>query len=215
MPAAVRQFLLATRNRHKLRELRELLAGLRVELLPLQDLVAESVEGEDAVESHGTFEENAVAKARFFRTLTGMDVIADDSGLCVHALADRPGVRSRRFAPGTFASGAEQDAANNAHLLDRLRGVPEARRRAHYRCSVALLAPDRTLILNGRVDGVIALAPRGDHGFGYDPLFILGVGGRTFGELPPTVKAERSHRAVAIRSLRRWLDAYSTSEDEP
>lgn len=210
-----RRLLLATRNRHKLREVRELLADLPIRLLSLDDALADPVSGEDRIEIHDSFDGNALAKARFYRDVTGMDVIADDSGLCVHALCDGPGVRSRRFAPGVYESSAEQDAANNRHLLVRLRDVPEARRGAYYRCALVLVAHDRTMILNGRVDGAIAREERGDGGFGYDPLFIVAGRGRTFGELPPSVKAAISHRAVAVRSLRRWLEDVEESRLAP
>lgn len=210
---ARRQFILATRNAHKVREITDLLAGLPIEVSSLRDLGIESLAGEDDVEVFSTFEQNALAKARFYRHHTGLDVIADDSGLCVDALGGRPGVRSRRFASDHAMAGPDQDSANNdclIHLLDR---VDDDARGAHYRCAVACVAPDRTLVVSGRVDGRITREARGEGGFGYDPFFLLPSYDRTFGELPPEVKASISHRAEAVRSLRRWLEPLTPQEE--
>ncbi|MCL7971692.1 MAG: non-canonical purine NTP pyrophosphatase [marine benthic group bacterium] len=201
-----RRLLLATRNQHKVQEISDLLSGLDIDLSSLADLGVADLPGEDDVEIYGTFEQNALAKARFYRIHTGWDVIADDSGLCVDALSGGPGVRSRRFAADHGRTGPDQDEANNDCLLDLLADAGEGDRGAHYRCAVALVSSERTLIVNGRVDGQITSARQGRGGFGYDPLFLLPARGRTFGELPAEVKAACSHRAEAIRSLRRWLD---------
>lgn len=208
-----RRLLLATRNRHKLREIRELLSDLALDVISLADNGIDSLPDEDAVEMFDTFEQNALAKARFYRRHTGMEVIADDSGLCVDALAGAPGVRSRRFAAQAGLGSDEQDEANNSRLIELLRDVPDADRGAHYRCAVALVGPDRSLVLHGRVDGAITQAKRGRGGFGYDPLFLLPAYGRTFGELPSDVKATISHRAEAIRALRSWLETASMPEE--
>lgn len=203
---AARRFLLATRNPHKVREIMDLLGGLPIELQSLAELGIEPLAGEDDVEVHSTFEQNSLAKARFYRKHTGMDVIADDSGLCVDALGGGPGVRSRRFAADHGSARSDQDAANNECLVRLLDSVEEGRRGAHYRCAVACVAADRTLVVGGRVDGLITRTERGKGGFGYDPLFLLRSYDRTFGELPPDVKARISHRAEAIRAFRRWLE---------
>ena len=212
---ALRQFLLATRNTHKVREITDLLAGCPVEVSSLRDLGVESLPGEEDVEVFSTFEQNALAKARFYRHQTGLDVIADDSGLCVDALGGGPGVRSRRFASDHGMGRSDQDAANNDCLLHLLDRVEDGERGAHYRCAVACLAADRTLVVSGRVEGRITRESRGEEGFGYDPFFLVPAYDKTFGELPPEVKASISHRADAIRSLRRWLEPVTIQEETP
>jgi XTP/dITP diphosphohydrolase len=208
-----RQFLLATRNRHKLGEIAALLSGLPIAVLSLADLEILDLPGEEDVEVFDTFEQNALAKARFYRHHSGMDVIADDSGLCVDALGGGPGVRSRRFASDHGMGRADQDAANNECLVRKLGDLGESERGAHYRCALACVGPDRSLVVSGRVDGLITHQERGSGGFGYDPLFLLPSYGRTFGELPPEVKASISHRAEAVRSFRRWLEPIATQEE--
>ena len=183
-----------------------------MEITSLVDLGIADLPGEDEVEVFDTFEQNALAKARFYRKHTGLAVLADDSGLCVDVLNGGPGVRSRRFASDHGRDGPDQDEANNDCLLDLLGDRSEEERTAHYRCAVACVSDDRTLVVSGRVDGVITTRRRGTGGFGYDPLFLLPSRGLTFGELPPEVKASCSHRAAAIRSLRRWLDSHSMGE---
>jgi XTP/dITP diphosphohydrolase len=199
------RLLLATRNAHKLSEIRGLLADVRIEIVSLAEIGLPPDPAENSLESFATFGENALAKARYFRRRTGMATISDDSGLQVDALDGAPGVRSRRFAPPGRAEGEGQDAANNAYLLELLRHVPEKERRAHYRCALAMVSECMTVLVGGRVDGRIAERARGSGGFGYDPLFVLAGDGRTYGEVPPEVKMRTSHRAAAIRALRSWL----------
>jgi XTP/dITP diphosphohydrolase len=198
-----RRVLLASRNEHKVSEIRDLLEGLSIELVSLVDAGVEEDPAEDAIERYDTFEANALAKAAWFHGVTGLPTLADDSGICVDALGGGPGVRSRRFAP---VSGSEdQDLANNRHLLASLDGVPEGERGAHYLCALALIDDTCQLVVFGRVDGRIAEAERGSGGFGYDPLFVPAGYEQTFGELPPEVKSEHSHRAAAVRGMRPWL----------
>ena len=197
--------LVATRNAHKLVEIRELLDDTSTTVVSLDDVGVEPHPEEDAVEKYDTFSGNALAKARYYRRLTGLPTVADDSGLCVDALDGAPGVHSRRFAPPEFRRARTVDAANNAWLLDRLAGIPNEGRGAHYRCVLALVDGRRTLQVRGAVHGRIAERESGTNGFGYDPLFLPEGEVRTFGELPPEVKAARSHRAVAIRRLHPWL----------
>ncbi len=204
----IRTVLLATRNRHKLEEIRELASGASIRLVGPEEAGLAPDPREDEVEAHDSFEENALAKARWFRERCGLPTIADDSGLCVDALEGGPGVRSRRFAPETFRGERSEDAANNAWLLERLRDVPDERRGAHYRCALALVDASATLVVEGRVHGRIAREERGSGGFGYDPLFLLPERGRTYGELEPEVKAATSHRAAAVRRLVPWLDRW-------
>ena len=197
------RLVLATRSTHKLRELEELLHLERGVLLTLDDL---GVVGE-AVEDGSTFETNARLKARFATLATGLPSLADDSGIEVDALGGRPGVLTRRYA-GPDAT----DADNNARLLEELRGLPPERRGARYVCVLALALPDARgprgglsmLLRRGTCRGRIATAPRGDGGFGYDPIFEpIGeaLGGRTLGLYSAAEKHAISHRARAARRM--------------
>lgn len=187
MPARV---VLATRNAHKLDELTRMAPG--VSFLPLPDAAG------DPPETGTTFEANALQKARYGAAFTGLACLADDSGIEVDALDGRPGVWSRRYSPEAT------DAANNALLLTELaaRG-PDAPRTARYRCVIALVLPDGAEhVFDGRCEGTIGLAPRGSHGFGYDPLFQPAAApGRTMAELTPAEKDAISHRGAALRAL--------------
>jgi XTP/dITP diphosphohydrolase len=157
---------------------------------------------EDALELADSFEGNARRKAEHFARLSGLPTVADDSGLEVFALGGGPGVRSRRWA-GATGTRAEIDAANNAELLRRLRGAPDARRRAQYRCVLVLLREPGAVpeVFEGVCAGRILEAPRGDGGFGYDPLFLSDDLGRTFGEATAAEKDAVSHRGRALRAL--------------
>ncbi|MSR23069.1 MAG: RdgB/HAM1 family non-canonical purine NTP pyrophosphatase [Gemmatimonadetes bacterium] len=204
------KFLLATRSKGKLREIREILSRLGgIQLLDLDEAgVAPSAE-EDGIEVFETFSENALAKARYFRRQTGMPTIADDSGLAVDALGGLPGVRSRRFVPDADRlSPDELDQANNRHLLERLVGVPPAKRTAHYVCVAALEhGTDEPVVFRGEARGEILERPRGSGGFGYDPLFLDPSDGQTFAELSRAEKDARSHRGAAFRALAAHLEA--------
>ncbi len=196
------RLVVATRNAGKVREIHEMLAGLGgYEVVGPAELgIPESPE-EDAVEAFDTFEENALAKARYFSRMTGALCLADDSGICVDALGGAPGVRSRRFAAPDAARGEGQDQANNRHLLALLADVPDERRTARYVCAAALAWPDgRELVRTGTCGGLLLRAPRGTGGFGYDPLFYLEEEGMTFGELPAARKNALSHRGRAVRA---------------
>ena len=191
--------VIATRNPGKVREIREILAHYpELEIVGLDTLGIEETEEEDALEVFDTFEENALAKARYFARLTGRLTLADDSGICVDALGGAPGVRSRRFAPGPDLRGIAQDGANNTYLLQQLAGMPESGRTARYVCAAAL-AGDAEAVFLGECEGVVLEEPRGSGGFGYDPLFYIPAEGCTFGELPPQRKNEISHRGRAVR----------------
>ena len=189
------KLLVATSNPGKLIEIREILAGVPLELISLAelDLPAPDETGE-------TFRDNAEEKATACARKSGLWTLADDSGLCVDALGGGPGVRSARYAP--------TDQERRAKLLAALEGVPEARRGAHFFCAVALSAPDGRRVLHeeGRVDGSIARAPRGSNGFGYDPLFLPAeTPGSTLAELGAQEKNRLSHRGRALRRLRPHL----------
>lgn len=201
------RLLAATRSDDKLREIRQILSPFPgIEVVDLRGEGILESPGEDAVEAFETFEENALAKARYFAARSALPVLADDSGLCVDALSGAPGVRSKRFSGRTDLRGARLDDANNALLLDRMAGVPDAERTARYVCVVALVLPDGTEhVSTGECEGVILLEPRGQGGFGYDPLFFLPGEGATFGQLPPERKDRLSHRGKAVRAAVEWL----------
>lgn len=199
-----RRVLLASRNEHKVSEIRDLLRDLPVELVSPGDMGIQEDPAEERIEIYESFAENALAKASWFRVRSRLPTLADDSGLCVDALDGRPGVHSRRFASVANATD-DQDAANNQHLLSVLAAVPSGSRGACYRCALALIDDVGQVVVFGRVDGRIAASERGSNGFGYDPLFIPAGYEETFGELSPEVKARQSHRAAAVSSIRPWL----------
>jgi XTP/dITP diphosphohydrolase len=190
--------LLATRNPGKLRELRELLAPLGVRVMSPE----EARWLEDVVEDGDTLEANALKKARTAWKAAGMAAVADDSGLFVDSLGGAPGVRSARYA-----GEAQDPAANCAKLLDSLAGVPLGARGAEFRCAVALVGEGVDRVFTGSVRGRIAVVPRGEGGFGYDPVFEVPDLGMTFAEIPPGEKNRRSHRGKALASLRAYLAA--------
>ena len=190
------RLLIGSGNPGKQREYRELLAGLDLELLLPTDLVP--VPSEPA-ETGATFAENASHKARAYAAAGGLRAVADDSGLEVDALRGAPGLRSRRFF-GDDATAPER----NEKLLALLDGVEQ--RGARFVCVTALASPDgRALLFDGEVRGEIGFAPRGEEGFGYDPLFIIAGDGRTMAELPADEKHRISHRGLAVAKLRAFL----------
>jgi len=158
--------------------------------------------GEEALELAESFAGNARRKAEHFARLSGFPTVADDSGLEVLSLGGAPGVRSRRWA-GASGTAAEIDAANNAELLRRLRGAPEARRRARYRCALVFLQSSGAVpeVFEGSCGGRILEAPSGTAGFGYDPLFWSDELGKTFGDATAEEKDEVSHRGRALRAF--------------
>ncbi len=195
----VDELLLASNNEHKHREFVRLFPGVRISV-PHELGIDFSFE-----EEADTFLANALGKARALFRAAGRPVIADDSGLCVDALDGAPGVLSNRFgaAPGSAPLAAPR---RNALLLERLAGV--ARRAAHFVCClVVVLEEERFLVAQETVHGVIAAAPRGSNGFGYDPLFELPGRGVTLAEVPDDDKDAVSHRGRAARRIRALLAA--------
>jgi XTP/dITP diphosphohydrolase len=195
----LRRIVLASGNPGKLVELRELLAGSGIELTSKRDFGIP-----DPAETGTTFVENAIIKARHTAMLSGLPALADDSGICVDAQGGAPGLDSALYA-GTHGA----DEANNDKLLAALADVPDAGRTAHYVCVLALLRgagdPD-PLIAIGRWHGRILRTRRGNHGFGYDPLFLPDDGGGlSSAELDPAVKNRLSHRGQALAELHRLL----------
>jgi len=197
----VKKLVLASSNPGKLREFEALLAPLGMEVVPQASLGVS-----DAEEPHGTFVENALAKARHASRRTLLPALADDSGICVGALDGEPGVHSARFAgepsPGSRPGREAQDARNNEKLVKLL--ADKDSRRAHYYCVVVLLrhAEDpEPVIAEGTWAGEIVAEPRGANGFGYDPHFFLKDFGKTAAELDPEQKNLVSHRGKALRRL--------------
>lgn len=186
--------VLASRNRKKVRELAELLAGRHVEVCSAADFP----EAPEVEETGRTFEENAVLKATAVAAATGRWTLADDSGLAVDALDGAPGVLSARYA-----GLPSNDARNNEKLLAQLRDVPNPRRGARFVCCLALADPAGRIQVRveGRCRGRLLHEPRGNNGFGYDPLFQIAEYHRTFAELSLAVKSVLSHRARAFARL--------------
>ncbi len=186
------KLVVASNNPGKLREFGALLAPLGWETIPQKDLGVPECE-----EPHGTFVENALAKARHAAALTGLPALADDSGLCAHALGGAPGVHSARYA-----GEPKSDQRNNEKLVAELADKPD--RRAHYVCVLVFVrhADDpQPVIAEGEWHGEIVEAPRGNGGFGYDPYFLLPEAGLTAAELDATRKNQQSHRGQALTQL--------------
>jgi XTP/dITP diphosphohydrolase len=202
----MKRLVLASSNPGKLREYREMLEPLGIEVVPQSELGVP-----EADEPHDTFVENALAKARLASRHTGMPAFADDSGICVEALGGEPGVRSARYADGSDAdqpgTRAGQDRRNNEKLVAALRG--QSNTRAHYYCVIVLVrhgSDPEPLIAEGRWHGQVIASPRGASGFGYDPHFLLPELGRTAAELAPDDKNALSHRGKALRRLVQMLE---------
>lgn len=191
------RFLVATRNKGKIQELRTILGKLGIETVGLEEA------GIDLhVEETGTtFRENALLKAIAACRASGLPSIADDSGLCVDALNGGPGVWSARYGGPDL-----DDLGRCALLLENMRGGNG--RTAHFFCTIACVRPDGDVIVTeGRCDGMIAYAPMGIGGFGYDPVFFLPERGKTFAQLTSREKNEVSHRAKALRAFAEELEA--------
>jgi len=202
-----RPLVFATRNKGKLVELRELLAGFDV--LSIDEAAARIGRAiPEVVEDADTFAGNAAKKAREVSLITQLPALADDSGLEVDALGGAPGVLSARYA-----GAGHDDAANNAKLLVALTGVSAERRTARFRAALALadvsgVLGDRVLAADGACEGVILTAPRGTGGFGYDPLFFAPELGMTFAEAGVGSKSQLSHRARAMAAMKPQLLSY-------
>jgi len=186
-----------------MREIRRILGtvpGLSV--LDLEEAGVPFDPAEEGLEPFDTFVENAASKAGYFMEMSGLSTVADDSGLEVGVLGGAPGVRSKRFAPEQGLAGEALDEANNAYLMERMRGVNPADRAARYVCVAVLAEPEADpLVFEGEAPGIVVDTPRGEGGFGYDPLIFDPVAGMTFAEMSPTQKDARSHRGAAFRAL--------------
>lgn len=184
------KLIIATKNKGKLAEFKQLLAGLPYEVLSLADYP----EIADIEETGETFAENAAIKAEAVARATGELALADDSGLAVDTLDGRPGVYSARYAGVGMG-----DKANNEKLLHELAGVPQKERTARFHAVIAIAGPGlETKLAHGSIEGIVADSPRGTDGFGYDPLFLVPSAQKTFAEMSAAEKNKISHRARAL-----------------
>jgi XTP/dITP diphosphohydrolase len=195
--AEASQVLLGTSNAHKLAELRAILGDLPLTLLSLSDMAPLP----DVAETGTTFAENAILKATAYASASGLLTLADDSGLEIDALRGEPGVYSARWA-GVDTPYSERFRI----ILERMAQTPPERRTARFRCVIAIAGSDGLLATaEGVLEGMIAPAPQGAGGFGYDPIFYLPAYGKTVAELPAEVKNRISHRALAAAQARQQL----------
>lgn len=194
------QLLVATKNKKKLEEIKEILKDLNLKITSLDDYQGLP----EIVEDGQTFAQNAIKKAATIAIYTKRLVLGEDSGLEVRALNERPGVYSARYS-GPDAT----DKKNNLKLLRELKGVPMKKRQARYRCAAALAGPEGLIgVVTGDCRGVIGLEPKGTLGFGYDPLFIVEKYSKTFAELGPEIKHRMSHRYKALKKARVLMALY-------
>jgi XTP/dITP diphosphohydrolase len=202
-----RVFLLGTRSEGKLRELHEIFAEFGVEVTDPTQLGIASGAAEDALECYETFEENALAKARyFFDVSSGQPTFGDDSGMCVETLHGEPGVYSKRWSGRDDLHGAALEAANNTKLVERMSAARSSKGTAftdaaRYVCVAAFKDASGEQIQRGEIQGRVLSAPRGNGGFGYDPYFEAPELGGTFAEVRLQKTASNSHRSRAFRAL--------------
>ncbi len=196
----IRELVVATRNKEKLQEIKEILKGLKLKILSLDDFPDAPYINENGK----TFFENAAKKAikiaKFFQGLT----LGEDSGLCIDALLGAPGIYSSRFSGKN-----KDDLKNNQKVLKLLKGVPQKKRTASYVCAAALADKNGLIsVLGGKCSGLIGMKMKGTYGFGYDPLFIVPHYNKTFAQLGPLVKHKISHRYRALRKIRPIVRKY-------
>ena len=195
----MKEIVIATKNPGKAKEFEALFHSKGYEIKTLNDFP----EIPDIAETGTTFKQNALIKAKTVSQFLNRTVVADDSGLIVDALHGEPGVYSARYA-----GRQRSDQDNNDKLIKNLNGVPLSRRSARFHCTLALVAPDKKdLVVEGEVPGLILEEPRGEFGFGYDPLFYVPELGKTMAELSQADKNKMSHRARALENLSaQWDD---------
>ncbi len=199
------KIVLATHNKKKVEEIRRITVDLPVSILSLDDYP----DCPETVEDKDTFEGNAVKKAVEVCQCTGKIALADDSGLEVDALGGAPGVYSARYAGG---AGDGQDVRNYEKLLADIKDVPDGKRGGRFVCCLALAFPDGTVkTFFGYAKGSIRREPKGNTGFGYDPVFVPEGGKSTFGEMPPEEKDKLSHRGKALEKLAEFVHRLSIS----
>ena len=194
----MKRMIFATGNENKMKEIREILGALPLEILSMKEAGVSA----DIVEDGKTFEENALIKARAICKLAGEMVLADDSGLEIDYLNKEPGIYSARYMGEDTSYHIK-----NKSLIDRLEGVPDEKRTARFVCAIAAVFPDgKELVVRGTVEGIIGYEEKGENGFGYDPIFYLPERGCTTAELPPEEKNSISHRGNAIRLMKELLE---------
>lgn len=194
----LQEAVIATGNKHKLEEIGAILKDFNLNVLSMKDV---DLEGLEIVEDGNTFEENALIKAKTVMEETGKLTLADDSGLEVDILDNRPGIFSARFA-GEKAT----DEENNNKLLKLLNDVPLEKRSARFVCAMAAVFPNgESIVLRGECPGLVGFERKGEGGFGYDPLFIVNGYDKTFAELGEEKKNKISHRAIALEKLKSEL----------
>lgn len=194
----MKRMIFATGNKNKMKEIREILGALPLEILSMKEAGVSA----DIVEDGKTFEENALIKARAICKLAGEMVLADDSGLEIDYLNKEPGIYSARYMGEDTSYHIK-----NKSLIDRLEGVPDEKRTARFVCAIAAVLPDgKELVVRGTVEGIIGYEEKGENGFGYDPIFYLPERGCTTAELPPEEKNSISHRGNALRLMKELLE---------
>ena len=194
----MKRMIFATGNENKMKEIREILGALPLEILAMKEAGVSA----DIVEDGKTFEENALIKARAICKLAGEMVLADDSGLEIDYLNKEPGIYSARYMGEDTSYHIK-----NKSLIDRLEGVPDEKRTARFVCAIAAVFPDgKELVVRGTVEGIIGYEEKGENGFGYDPIFYLPERGCTTAELPPEEKNSISHRGNALRLMKELLE---------
>jgi XTP/dITP diphosphohydrolase len=194
----MKRMIFATGNENKMKEIREILGALPLEILSMKEAGVSA----DIVEDGKTFEENALIKARAICKLAGEMVLADDSGLEIDYLNKEPGIYSARYMGEDTSYHIK-----NKSLIDRLEGVPDEKRTARFVCAIAAVFPDgKELVVRGTVEGIIGYEEKGENGFGYDPIFYLPERGCTTAELTPEEKNSISHRGNALRLMKELLE---------
>ena len=202
----MKRLIFATGNQNKMREIREILADLPVEILSMKQAGIEA----DIVEDGKTFEENAIIKAKTIMELTGELVLADDSGLEIDYLNKEPGIYSARYMGEDTSYRIKNQTTSyrvkNINLIERLTGVPDEKRTARFVCAIAAAFPDGTIkTTEGVIEGRIGYEERGENGFGYDPIFYVPEFGCTTAELSEEQKNVVSHRGKALEKMREIL----------
>lgn len=193
----MRRIIFATGNSGKMKEIREILSDLNVEVVSMKEAGITA----DIVEDGSTFEENAVIKARAIMEITNEIVLADDSGLEIDYLNKEPGIYSARYMGEDTSY-----RIKNKNLIDRLEGVPDAKRTARFVCAVAAAFPGGEVVtVRGTIEGIIGYEERGENGFGYDPIFYVPEYGCSTAELPLEEKNKISHRGKALRKMKKEL----------
>ncbi|MCH1627606.1 XTP/dITP diphosphatase [Fredinandcohnia quinoae] len=199
----MKELMIATKNKGKVNEFKELFSSRGINVKSLLDYP----EIDDIEETGSTFAENAIIKAEAISKLLKLPVIADDSGLSIDYLDGRPGVYSARYA-----GEQKNDLANTAMVLVELKDVPSEKRTARFHCALAIAIPEeKTYVVEGTCEGQITEAPRGENGFGYDPVFYVVEEGKTMAELPKDVKNKISHRAKALVKMDKLLNELEVS----